>query len=169
MTFDEARAYVVKGTREDWQVQKCGGSGPSYRDRLTSVDQDGKAVVCADSHHAVAVYKPDLGLSIAWGLTRSKHFDEPWAKNFPDKKPSSAFFDLFYCGALVWRTIYVVVDGGRGYLPLPSASDREGIPTVSPDDDQLIRLLSDLEGLSEEYDRCFRRAGLRVMKSQSIN
>ena len=59
MTFDQARAFVVEGKREDWHVEKCLQlNGPSYRDRLTSgsTSQDGPAVVCADSHDAVAVY-----------------------------------------------------------------------------------------------------------------
>ncbi len=73
MTFDEARERILDGTTALWNVVHCGHghSGPSFRDRLTFYETDDETphVLHADSHHSVAGYKPDLCLSLAWGLT----------------------------------------------------------------------------------------------------
>jgi hypothetical protein len=65
--------------------------------------------------------------------------------------------------ALVFRDVYVSVDGGRADLPMPS--ERDGILTVSREQDLLIRAISALQGEQrlQAYDDYFRRAGFRVM------
>ena len=169
MTFDEARERILDGTTALWNVVHCGHghSGPSFRDRLTFDETDDEAphVLHADSHHSVAVYKPDLFLSLAWGLTQEPDWQEPWVKTFSDPHAKSAFVDVFYCGALVWRDVYVVVDDGRGYLPIPS--DRDDIQTVTFDEDRLMRLLNALDGPSR-YDDLMSIAGFRVMPRAEV-
>ena len=74
--------------------------------------------------------------------------------------------DVFFCGALVWRDVYVVVDGGRGNLPIPS--DRDGIQTVTYDEDRLMRLLNALDGPSR-YADLMSIAGFRVMPRTEVD
>jgi hypothetical protein len=140
MELDHALSIIRQGQREDWNV-------------------------IVDSDRTVAAYKPDLNLTIAWGLPRSDRFDEPWATKFADGAASSAFLEVFYAGALVFRDFYVSVDGGRADLPVPS--ERDGIITISREQNLLIRSISALQGEQrlDAYEQYFRRAGFRVMDS----
>jgi hypothetical protein len=119
-------------------------------------------VLREESHASVAVFKPDLSISLAWGLPSNSDFKEPWANGFADPKASSAFLDLFWMGTLVHRTTYVHVDGGRGNLPLPSPSGDE--LTVERDYSALIRLVDSLDHVSQ-YDLFFKRAGFSEVET----
>ena len=68
------------------------------------------------------MYRPDVSLGLAWGLTSQDEFSEPWTEVFADAKASSQFVDVLWSGMLIDRFVQVVVDGGRSSLPLP---DRE--------------------------------------------
>ena len=50
-------------------------------------------------------------------MTINDNFLEPWANGFPDPRARGNIADVFYNSALVLREHYVVVDGGRAYLP----------------------------------------------------
>ena len=120
MTLDELITLVTSSTPEDWHTTVCWGadSGPSYRDHLNFYQvYDGQPnVLFAKAHSLVACYKPDLSVTMAWGLDAITDFEEPWANKFPDPKAASHHIDLFYNNALVFRTEYVSVDGGRAKL-----------------------------------------------------
>lgn len=66
-----------------------------------------------DAHGNVAIYMPDISITMAFGLTAVEDFKEDWAKRFPNSSASSSIVDLFYNGSLVYRDIFVNVDGGR--------------------------------------------------------
>lgn len=71
-----------------------------------------------DAHDYTAALKSDLSISISWGRVSNDNFREPWANGFPDEKAHSAFIDFVYNGNLVYRETFVIVDGGRCYMPL---------------------------------------------------
>ena len=141
MDLDSALSIVRQGQYDEWNVIN-------------------------DAYPIVAAYKPDLNLTISWGRARSDHFAEPWATKFADSHATSSYLEVYFASALVFRTFYVTVDGGRADLPVPS--ERDGILTVSREDDALIRAISTLQGPQrlEMYDEYFRRAGIRVMDNQ---
>ena len=157
MTFDDARERILEGTTALWHVVHCGpgGSGPSFRDRLTFGETDDEAphVLHADFHHSVAVYKPDLCLSLGWGLTQEPDWQEPWLKKFSDPHAKSAFVDVFFCGTLVWRDVYVVVDGGRGSsLPDNRSDVRAALEGLGYGSDEIRTALNDLPDASESSE-----------------
>jgi hypothetical protein len=165
MTFDELINLVTSSDPEDWHTTVCWGadSGPSYRDHFNFFQvYDGQPnVLFAEAHSLVACYKPDLSVTLAWGLDAIRDFKEPWANGFADPKAASHYVDIFYNNALVFRTVYVSVDGGRAYLPLPESRDALSVPRAY---NALIRLIDHIGGTRiSEYDTYFKRAGFHVV------
>jgi hypothetical protein len=162
MTLAELFTKILSSNPGDWNVIPCagGGSGPSYGSKFTFADErDGQRFVLdEDSHSSVAAFRPDLSITMAWGLSHSDDFEEPWANGFPDKRASSSFFDVFYNNALVYRGVYVMVDGGRAKLPLPKSRADLVVPVRYS---FLVRLLDQLDGYSTDYTDYFRRAGFK--------
>jgi hypothetical protein len=163
MTLDELLNLVSMSTRDDWNIVTCwgSGSGPSYRSRPSyEVEEMSDEVMRSDEHGMVAAYRHDLAVTLAWGITSRLKFKERWANQFDDPDATSNFADLFYNGALVHREIFVVVDGGRAYLPLPSKAGGTEVDRRRRD---FVRLLDNLEGRVSEFDRYFREAGFTVL------
>jgi hypothetical protein len=66
--------------------------------------------------------------------------------------------DIRIGGAPIFRTLLVVVDGGRSVLPLPSGyAETRRVPMAYS---RLARLVQRLRRIDVEYDDYFRRAGL---------
>jgi len=170
MDLRQYERAIAGTTRDDWTIITCWGfgSGPSYLER-SSVWTTGKGEFSnleIQSHGLRASLKNDLAIWIAWGFPANPEFKEPWANQFPDSSASSAFIDFFFGSALVYRDVYVSVDGGRCKLPLP---DLEFDPkthevrryTVSHTRHGFFRLLDTFERLSD-FDRYFAAAGFII-------
>ena len=132
MTLRELLHTIISSSRSDWNTIVCWGthSGPSYRDQFEfyQIYEGQHNVLHSDSHGMVASYKPDLSITMAWGLTANRNFDETWATNFPDPNASSHHVDVFFNNALVYRDLFVSVDGGRAKLPLPLRRNELVVP-----------------------------------------
>jgi hypothetical protein len=148
--LEEIKWMVSESTPEDWSVLP---DGPTYHDWISQVASSGQRWVEVDSHHSVVVYKDDVDLRLAWGLTHSLNLSfDGWS--WPDKSISRLFVDVFWRGALVDRRHVLLVDGGRCYLPNParahvrtgeSIEDSETIGwTATKSDVALARLLQRL-------------------------
>jgi hypothetical protein len=169
MTLSEYKAKVLQTVSQDWTVNSCwgAGAGPSYLERYSwtagTLDHDELHV---ESHSEVASLKTDLSISIAWGFPCVEDFKEKWANQFPDQSASSRFVDFFYNGVMIFRDLYVSVDGGRCALPLPNLDvdpksveiKRLWVPEAKW---RFFRLLDSLRGVSE-YDRYFKGAGIEI-------
>jgi len=173
MNLAEYSQRIVESSIEDWNLITCWGfsSGPSYLDR-SSVWTDGKDRFLnleIKSHSMVASFKHDLSISMAWGLQSNPDFKEEWANKFPDPQASSSFIDFFYQGVLIFRELYVSVDGARCRLPLP---DREFDDqtnqvirlTVPRDKHEFFQLFDSMESLSD-FDNYFVRAGFEIVNT----
>lgn len=119
-TLQEIRDLVRKSEPRDWHQI---GEGPTYRSRFAySKGPGGRWRLEEDSHHTVVVYKPDVDLTIAYGLDfDSLRRDAPefeWSKVFSDKSVHIGLADIFWRGSLVDRVVYALVDGARGTLPI---------------------------------------------------
>lgn len=121
VTLDELQKTIMDSDSTDWK--RILAMGPTYRDRFASWTGPGdQAGIDHDSHPEIAVYRPDIDLTIAFGLpesgtSMSVSFD--WSENFPDSEISEiSIADIFWRGSLVDRVNFVYVDGGRGILPL---------------------------------------------------
>lgn len=172
MTLRELLNVVLESTPDDWHKITCWGasSGPSYRDhpKFFEVYEGQKDVLVTRSHPEVAVYIPDVSITMAWGLDSNPDFKEDWANKFPDPTASSHFVDLFYNDALVFRDLYVNVDGARCGLPLPSLKrDKDGkvvAREVPHDKYTFFNLLESIGGSVIEFDQYFRRAGFTLVE-----
>jgi hypothetical protein len=171
MDIEEYSRRVIDTTEEDWTVITCWGfgSGPSYLQNSSVVTKgkDEFSNIEIESHGMRATLKSDLLIWFACGYLSNPDFKEPWANQFSDPHASSSFVDFFYNGVLVFRDIFVSVDGGRCYLPLP---DREFDPetykvlryTVPRDKYTFFKMLNSIDKLSD-FDRYFQRAGFEIV------
>jgi hypothetical protein len=112
-----------------------------------------------ESHSQTASFRQNLSLTLAWGLVANEDFREAWANGFPDPHASSSYVDFFYNGSLVYREVYVTVDGGRVSLPLPE--ERDGKLFAARAYSRLCKLLMSFEsGYLEKFDDSLTRAGI---------
>jgi len=162
MNLTELMSVVCNSTPSDWNHISCWGasSGPSYRDQFVFYEtyKGDSNVLVGSSHSNVAAYIPDPSITLAFGLCQLDDFEEPWVQNFPDKHASASFVDVYYYGALVFRTEYVTVDGGRTKLPLPKSRTDLRVPGAQA---QFIQLLDNLTS-SSRFAEDFRRAGMSI-------
>ncbi len=171
MNLEEYSQKIIRSTKHDWNVITCWGfgSGPSYLDRSTvwTTGKNEFSNIEVESQGMVASLKSDLSISMAWGIGSNPDFQEDWANQFPDPDARSYFIDFFYNGVLVFRDIYVSVDGGRCHLPLPDIEFDEKTHkvkryTVPQDKYEFYEMFDGLEQLSD-FDSYFSRAGFEVV------
>ena len=170
MTLNELLDTFIGSSRDDWNRIACWGhgSGPSYRNQFTfwEVFNGNENVITHREHSDVASYKADLSITIAWGIdvgSADDRVDRPWARNNPDDNPGvSHYLDFFYNDALVFRTSYCVVDGGRCPIPFPNY-DNNGNVFVSRRYHDLIKTFADIAfGLTDTYDVYFDRTEIEL-------
>jgi hypothetical protein len=155
MTFDELRALIANSRPADWHRIKS--AGPTYRDRFGSWSSpaNNTSGVDHDSHGELAVYRPDIDLTIAYGMPESQHDRDlkfEWSENFPDSKIREiSLADIFWRGSLVDRVNSVYVDGGRGIVPI--GGGHQGL-RITQYDLAVARLLSGITDY-HEWDRYF--------------
>lgn len=119
MNIIELRDTITNSDDTEWQ--RVGRMGPTYRDRFDPWSGPGdKTGVDIETHSSVAVYKPDIDLTIVYGMSAPGAPKEPSFKwvTFPDPAVSIHLADVFWRGSLVDRVDFVYVDGGRCILPI---------------------------------------------------
>ena len=120
-----------------------------------------------ESHSMRASLKSDLSIWIAWGFQANPEFVEPWVENFTNPMAGSAYVDFFCNSALVYRDMYVSVDGGLCNLPMPDREfDAEGskvfqysVPRVKS---EFFKILNSFESASD-YDQFLERACIKLI------
>lgn len=179
MKLTEVHDLVILSSTEDWRVINCfdSASGPSYRDSWDKFEgQDGWELVHG-RHSMVATYRPDVALTIAWGLTtridQQPRRQPEWLQKFHSTKPVvGKFADVFWNGALIDRVEYETVD--NTYLPNaePVYANSSAIDDaeltgyeVARFDYELVRLIHILSGnsVAANYEDDFERAGFTVV------
>lgn len=128
MTLTDLIDAFVSSSKNDWQqISTWGyGSGPSYKDQFqfSEIDNGNDNVLHHKEHSNVASFKPNLSITIAWGLMMGDENDvvnRTWARNNANPDPGKGhYLDFFYNNALVLRTSYCSVDGGRCKIPFPT-------------------------------------------------
>ena len=163
---------ITDTSENDWTRISCwgAGSGPSYLNNF-SVWNTGTGDfknLEIDSHGEYMSLKKDLLVSVAWGITHNENFQEDWANSFPDTYAKSSFVDFFYSGVLVFRDIYVSVDGGRCALPLPKRIFNKEKGTVekhviSKQRYEFFRLLNNN---NSEYDYYIKSANFEIIDDE---
>ncbi|GFD96365.1 hypothetical protein KUL156_57500 [Alteromonas sp. KUL156] len=167
MTLDNLLETIIKSDYTNWNEIGCWGygSGPSYKSQFTFYEAfDGDSnILKEDSHSTISVYKDDLSITMAYGLMSNDDFKEEWANKFPDPKAYSQIVDIFYNNSLVFRETYLVVDGGRCKLPIPSY-DENGELYVARGYYDFIKFLEMLSsGTSKNFDYYFGQTGIKII------
>lgn len=172
MTLEQLIETFINSDDTDWNRIACSGhgSGPSYRDHFTfwNTFHGQNNLLTMDTFPMVASYKPDLSITIAWGLRfgdDDTRIDEAWAINNPNPSPAGIrIIDLFYNNSLVFRTEYAVVDGGRCNLPLPGHSQNGNLEVAQGYSD-FIKKLNSIES-DIDYDVYFGRTGITLVNER---
>ncbi len=117
MTHDEILNTFLRSARTDWSDDL---GTPTFL--YAPADAEKQEV-----HYSRIVYKPNIAIAVASGLTVNDRYQDEWLERYPDKGPGRSFWiDLLYNGQVVHRELGVSVDGGRYVLP-------PGIATVEND------------------------------------
>jgi hypothetical protein len=181
--FSDVRDLIQSSQPGDWNGIHCwgSGSGPTYRMGWDKGKRGDDWELYFRQHSHVAAFKPDLSLTLAWGM--EAHFDmkremtPDWIENFPLVDGVSYYLlDTFWNGALVDRGYYAPVDA-EAYVPLPSPvygrDDDEGVPTleryeVTRYDVALTRIVNVLANhRADDFDRVLSRTGFVIVDELS--
>lgn len=174
MTLDEILKIITNSDPNDWSEIGCWGygSGPSYKDHFTfyEVYNGEPNVLKADSHSTVNVYKKDLSITMANGLVSNDDFREDWANQFPDPKAYTQIVDVFFNNALVFRETYLIVDGGRCKLPIPSYGLEQQLVVAKGYYDfiKFLELLSSRSTSTKNFDYYFGQTGIQIINEEWI-
>jgi hypothetical protein len=168
MNLREYLATVARSVRSDWTVHTCWGkgSGPSYLQEIGVWNDGGGDFknIEVNAHGMRASYNDDLNIWIAWGYTANPDFREEWANRFPDPNASSSYVDFFFGANLVFRDLYVTVDGGRCSVPLPKRDfdkHEKRVTRIYASSERInfFRILNQMES-SIDYDKCIDMCGI---------
>lgn len=168
---------IINSTGKDWHNISCWGhgSGPSYKDHFKFYNgyKGQENIILLESHYNHATYKPDIKISIAWGLRtefgdeEQKKIKENWSINYPDKSGAIiSYVDFFYNNSLVFRKNYGTVDGGRCSLPIPYI-DNNGEFVASREFSDIMRVLNDIEG-GVNYDNYMEQSGIKLIEESIL-
>jgi hypothetical protein len=160
-TLDKIRDMVRQSTADDWNKIE---EGPTYRNRFGYSKGPGKQWrLEEDSHHTILVYKPDVDLTIAYGMHyQSQGRDEAeyeWSQAFASTSVRTGFADIFWRGSLIDRVDYAIVDDHQGVLPLGGGADGLKVTSLQVD---VARLLHGITGKMNKFDYFFDRVPFEI-------
>lgn len=170
MTLHELLDTIVASQVFEWsRIAAEGGREPTYKESLIVEDvgmgKNSRQRLEILGPSGVAVFIPNVSITIAWGLTWTEDFEEEWTKrlNFHNRTSSGHFVDVFFNGGMVLRERYVAVDDRRAFLPLPRIKTDENNPQqilayeVAERQSKFFELL-DAVGCYGDYRSYFDRA-----------
>ena len=108
---------------------------------------------------------------MAYGISSNDDFKAKWANQFPDSSAYSKIIDIFYRGSLVFRETYLVVDGGRCELPIPSYGKEGELVVVREYYDfiKLIEKISTGSSNDDNFNYYFNRTGIKIIEDKWIS
>lgn len=174
MKLNELLNAILVSKPEQWNRISCWGygSGSSYKDKFEfyEVYNGQENVLHTESHSDICIFKEDIDVTMAYGLTSNEDFKAEWANKFPNPSACSNIIDIFYRGSLVFRETYLVVDGGRCELPIPSYGDN-GELVVSKDYYNFIKLFEKISNGStndNKFDSYFNQTDIKIVDDKWI-
>lgn len=158
MRLDDLLLTVAESAVDDWEKV-------DVRTEFHDVPEGGEVgaePLEPSFHHTLAVFRPNVDISLAYGATVVRPFEEPWTESFGG--PASLIAVWFrYRGAVVYERVVVSADGGRCVLPLPRM--RQGTYVVDQQDLPMAQLLFSLLSSvrdDDTLDAALARAGLAI-------
>lgn len=147
MRYDEIRKLIISSSANDWAVIVEGSVYPGHPEEVISGETEG--------HTYLAVYKADVNLRLAWGMTVGAVGTDTHlafeTRDFADLSIERQLVDGFWRGALVTRWSVLSADSHRCYLPFPELliTQVDESFTVKRSEVALARLLNRLAGRDE--------------------
>lgn len=164
MNLEEYQSIILGTTNDDWT--EVAHDGPTYLDQLSIGILSGRQEIDIQGHGYRFSYKNDLNIWLALGHSANPNYQADWANQFPNPHASSSWVDFFYGSSLVFRDLYVAVDGGRCYLPNPQPhlddNDKLVSYQVTHTRSSGFRLLDSLIQVSQ-YSSYLERAGIELI------
>lgn len=174
MKLDELLNRILESEPEQWNRISCWGygSGPSYKDKLDfyEVYNGQENVLHLESHSDLCILKEDIDITMAYGISSNEDFKAEWANKFQDPSANSKILDIFYRGSLVFRETYLVVDGGRCELPIPSYGENQEL-IVARGYYNFIKLFEKIANGStndNNFDYYFNQTGIKIVEDKWI-
>lgn len=172
MKLRELLDLILDSNADDWNRISCWGfgSGPSYKNDFTfyEVYEGQDNILNVKSHSELCIYKDNIDITMAYGLTANDDFRAEWANKFPDPKAYSKIVDIFYKNSLVFRETYLVVDGGRCEVPIPGYNS-DGELVVGDEYHKFIQLLENISNgtrTDSNFNRYFKNMGIKVINEE---
>lgn len=160
MKLNELMALIAQSAPTDWVVN----ASPTFLFRLVPIrgGQDNRTLdLELQEHTVVMTFKPEVSISMAYGMVQDKEFKDDWAMRFPNKRAHTTFLDILYHGALVFRDQMVAVDGLRCILPLPPPNQVQPPFDIPERRLRVAKLVHALAGPDISFDQYFQRVGMR--------
>lgn len=159
MNLADYQKIIINSTKDDWtHITWKDGPATSLYDFTVSLTHE--KITKVKWHEELISLRNDLSVAVAWGLVHQDKYYENWLENvhFSDTHVSSHYIDFFYNGQIVFRDLYLLVDGIRGLIPLPDAGTL-GVPEGKY---KFFDLVSWFTLHSPEYENYFKRTGLQI-------
>ncbi len=98
--------YVSPMTRFNWYLKNPRNWKKARADYLQIFQYEGQPGFQIVSNH---------------GEAEVEHFQDEWIYNYPDMTHNSSYFvELHANGVFICRELFVTLDGGRGFIPVPN-------------------------------------------------
>ncbi len=156
MDLRDLLGIVVGSSVDDWTIL----FRPTYRHRIVASHKPDGTVerLSADEHQVAFSYRPNIAISMAYGLVEQGSYSLPPSNRFAAENARTIYLDVFLEGRLAHREVVVAIDRQRCLLPMP----RDWNPPIVIPSEQysLIRLIHDLAGPPTDYDDYFSEAGM---------
>lgn len=142
MTLHNLLQTIITSSGNDWH--SIDSNGPLFKHRII-MNGD---IPETDQHSESASYKPDVQITMSWNLLDNDEFRTPYANCNPNPEAKGMWLDIFFNDALVFRTKYISVDGGRCNIPIPTPNN--GVEEVSNEYADLINVLNQIHGVNRQ-------------------
>ncbi|NQW11293.1 MAG: hypothetical protein HQ481_15615 [Alphaproteobacteria bacterium] len=156
MDMRQMLATIATSDAMDWQIL----FRPTYRHRITEIlnAEGARDRLQVDEHLVAFCYRPDVAVTMAYGLVDQSSFELPAGNPFATENARSVYLDIFHEGGLVHRETILKVDRQRCLLPLPKEwSTPIAVPVTQY---SLVRLIHALAGPPTDYETYFKDAGM---------
>ncbi|MEQ8394109.1 hypothetical protein [Thalassobaculum sp.] len=157
MNLRDLLETIAGSAVEDWTIL----FRPTFRHRIVEIAgaEGSRDRLDSDEHLVAFSYKPDLALSMAYGMVEQGSYVLPDGHPFAQENARTRYLDIFIEGRLSFREIVVSVDRNRCLLPMPRDWNAPvSIPTTQY---SLVRLIHALAGPPTDYDAYFEQAGMQ--------
>jgi hypothetical protein len=98
---------------------------------------------------------PNFQILVDWNKKVVEHYQEEWIRDYPDKENNASYFVRLEANAMLLAVeLFVVLDGGRGFVPSPRRSyeQKELVYYYEPIQIQLAKIIGEYSWEKDIYE-----------------